>query len=434
MSPMDQELSTEHDKLQKIAGDFLRFSGRKYGAKMIAKLEEERLFKRSERVILHEEIARARTLKADAFPRKSLTLVFKVTRLCSLRCEYCNSWGEGPGNVMPFRTAVRATLEALLSMNAKKISFVWHGGEVTLLSPNYIKKMLWVQERFRRKGVIIQNAIQTNAVSISDEWFNLLTAVPLSLGVSVDGPEILNDQRRRLPDGSGSSAAIERSIQRLRAEGIPFGLLIVVDRTAASYGPRFFLDWLLEIGVPYVDFLNVAPSHHEIQQEAYDSHFMPVDEFAEWLADVYRVATEDPLYKGIKIRLTEDIAQALRTGGSLVQCYFSGRCFSDVLTVNPDGSVSPCDKYVTFPNIAYGRLQERSLADVAVRGAALNDSEASFGRLSGYGPKCRWQELCKGGCPHDTHVLQRYRNVDLGCCGLQRLFDAIEQRIAANRV
>src|SRR5689334_14982178 len=57
-------------------------------------------------------------LRAEPMPimrggRKVLTVIVKATRLCNLRCTYCHSWKEGPGQVMGFPVLARTIRDAL---------------------------------------------------------------------------------------------------------------------------------------------------------------------------------------------------------------------------------------------------------------------------------------------------------------------------------
>src|ERR1700722_4462060 len=48
---------------------------------------------------------------------KELYAIMKPTRLCNLRCHYCNAWREGPGNTMSFQVLAKATIEILQGLD-----------------------------------------------------------------------------------------------------------------------------------------------------------------------------------------------------------------------------------------------------------------------------------------------------------------------------
>ena len=66
----------------------------------------------AEQVLTLDELALFRTLADEPIPsrgslRASLHVVMKATRLCNLRCTYCNYWREGPDQVMTDRKSTR---------------------------------------------------------------------------------------------------------------------------------------------------------------------------------------------------------------------------------------------------------------------------------------------------------------------------------------
>src|SRR5215211_3953450 len=106
--------------------------------------------------------------------RAVLTVIMKATRLCNLRCTYCHSWKEGPGQVMGFPVLARAIRDVLGDPGVHYVDFVWHGGEATLLSPAFYRKALWLQMRFRRSDQVVHNTIQTNGTHLTNAWLSFL--------------------------------------------------------------------------------------------------------------------------------------------------------------------------------------------------------------------------------------------------------------------
>lgn len=417
----DAELAT-------LIEDFLKVTGRTNGIRLIRSRAPESLFKPSELKILEEEVARAAD-RPRRFEQPDATIVIKATRLCNLRCSYCNSWGEGPGNVISFRALVRRTLEGISGAATRCVDFVWHGGEMTLLRPALVEKMLWVQERFRPEGLHAINSIQTNGVNISDEWLDFLASVPIGVGVSIDGPRHIHDRSRRAADGSGSYDRVIANLRRLRARNIPFGALIVVGRATLDMAIEDYLDWLWENGIHAIDFLNVAPCDDDLQAGVPDDEFVPIDEFVRWLTQVYDRIQSDARWRDIRVRFIEDLTSAVREGRSPVGCYFSGKCFSNVVTVNPSGSVSPCDKYVTTPHDDIHKPFGTPLATAIEELSGLQPVLGSQQWVEA--GTCRWRHLCRGGCPYDSQTLSiRNGGAKLACCGFGPLFDRIEENLA----
>ena len=421
--------SSQHDgaELQDLVERFLAATSRRNGTRLIGAKSPETLFRPSELVILEEEVRRAR--RQDVLgPQTQATVVIKATRLCNLRCSYCNSWGVGPGNVISFRAVLRRTLEALFGVASESIDFVWHGGEMTMLSPAFVEKMIWVQERYRPPRLRIANSLQTNGVEIAERWLDFLERAPIGVGVSIDGPRAIHDRNRRSADGAGSYDRVVANLRRLKLRGIPYGALIVVGRATLDMPIADYLDWLVENDIRHLDFLNVAPCDDDMNAGVPDPDFVPVDEFVRWLVAVDEHIEKEERWQRIRIRFVEDVTAAVKESRRPIGCYFSGTCHSNVLTINPSGSVSPCDKYVTNPTPELTRPFNTGLARTAIELGALRESLGSDQWIAR--DKCRWRSLCNGACPHDSQTLSMRDGGSLqACCGFGPLFDRAEAKL-----
>lgn len=424
------EPETMEPELATLIDQFLAVTDRGNGAALIAAKPAEAIFKPKELEILQQELAR---VSATAPPtQKDATIVLKATRLCNLRCTYCNSWGEGPGHVISFRSLLRRTLESLRSAATDSVEFVWHGGEVTLINPAIIEKMLWVQQHYKPASLIVNNSLQTNALDISDEWLSFLERTPISVGVSIDGPAEIQNASRRTKEGDDSYAAVIDTLSNLHERGISFGALIVVGRATLEMPMADYLDWLIANKLFYVDFLNVAPGYSNLEDDVRDQEFVPVDEFVQWLARVFDHIYSESRWSAIRVRFIEDIIAGVRERRSPASCYFSGECFSNVLTVNPSGSLRPCDKYVTNADSKMEKSFGVHMSDAVVQLGSLRNSYGS--QLWVERGRCKWHHLCKGGCPHDSQALSVRNGGTVQCCGFAPLFERAEAHVVASRL
>ena len=143
--------------------------------------------------------------------RPSTVLIMKATRLCNLRCNYCHAWKEGPNQVMGFEVLAKTTRDILRQSTVNRVSFVWHGGEVTLLPIDFFRKALLLQREFRNERQVITNSIQTNATRLCDDWVRFFVSANFEVGVSIDGPPEIHDLRRRT--AAGAAHALRQHVQ-----------------------------------------------------------------------------------------------------------------------------------------------------------------------------------------------------------------------------
>jgi uncharacterized protein len=350
-------------------------------------------------------------------PRPTLTVVMKATRLCNLRCTYCHFWADGPNQLMSFEVLARATRDALEIHSARSVEFVWHGGETTLLPIAYYRKALWLQQQFRKTGQKVSNAIQTNGTRFTDEWLAFCSDFGVSVGVSLDGPPEVHDRRRVDAAGRPSSGLARATLENLRRLGLEHGVLMVVDAEVIQLGARRLLDYFLEIGVKDVGLLNVIPENAE--DGTGRGSYVPWADFVGFLRELFRLWWPNHADR-IAFREISDLFDKLR-GKRGTTCFFAGDCMGSFLTVEPNGDVSACDKYIGDPDYRFGSLLKGRLTDLlagapltAIRTATVGVVEATR--------SCPWFHICQGACPHDRYLRAR-RGVphDESCCGLAPL-------------
>jgi uncharacterized protein len=379
----------------------------------------------AESVLAPEEAALVDRLLAEPEPPPGgtpvLTVIMKATRLCNLRCVYCHSWRTGPNQTMSFEVLARATRDALRDPSVRSVDFVWHGGEATLLPLSFFRRALWLQARFRRRGQVVQNNVQTNGTRLTDEWLAFVRENRIGVGVSLDGPPEIHDARRVDAAGRPTSARVRAGLERLRAAGIDrWGALMVVDETVRAAGAHRILEYLDEVGVRRVALLNVLPENTPAGEPP-SGDYLPFPRFVEFLRDLFR-AWNAGYRDRLVVRELDDLLG--QVGGRAPQiCVFAGECFGVYLTVEPTGEVSACDKYIDDGAYRFGHVLEDGLAGVnrSERLAAVRiENRRAVERMSA----CRWFGVCHGGCPHDRYTGERHLPAyDERCCGLAPLLD-----------
>lgn len=358
--------------------------------------------------------------------RSTLVMVMKATRRCNLRCTYCHSWAEGPNQVMPLEVLARATHGALTAPGARVVEFVWHGGETTLLPLSFYRKALWLQQRFRRPGQKVSNALQTNGTNLSPEWLGFCRRYGISLGISLDGPPEVHDRRRVDSAGRPTSERVRKALAEVQENGLEHGVLMVVDEDVAAFGAERLLHYLLEIGVEQVGLLNVIPEN-TAPGSGIAGSYLPWQRFVGFLRDLFRAWW--PAYvERISFREISDLLGKVR-GEKARTCVFNGNCMGGFLTVEPMGEISACDKYIRAEGYQFGNILEASLADL-LAAPALAKARARTEAGIDLARSCPWFAVCAGGCPHDRY-LRGERGVphDESCCGLASLLEDMKEAL-----
>jgi uncharacterized protein len=361
--------------------------------------------------------------------RPQTVLVMKATRLCNLRCTYCHAWKEGPNQVMTFAVLAKATRDILRS-EARRVTFAWHGGEVTILPISFFKKALWLQRMFAREGQSLANVIQTNATRLTDDWITLFKAGNFKVGVSIDGPREIHDSRRLTKTGQPTWEKVRTGITRLRDAKLGWGALVVVDREVAQFGAKALLDSLCEVGISDVALLNVIPDNSNSQAASKD--YLPWPVYIEFLSDIFRYWW--PQYRDkIKIRELDSLINNLN-GHAPNTCVLAGDCMGQYLTVEPNGEISACDKYIGDREFEFGNILQSDLNTLLGNSRNLararNDANLEVAKMT----DCKYLPVCRGGCPHDRR-LNRLHQPAWGekCCGLSPLLDQISAALSTTQ-
>lgn len=405
---------------------------RQMSAYLIGKMSAQDLLDKEEQYIFNTELQQE--IKSKPLNAKKLIIVLKATRLCNLRCTYCHSWAEGPNQTMSFKIMVNAIRRILATPNVKRFEFVWHGGEVTLLKPSFFQKLIWLQQQFKQADHYITNSMQSNAVNISDEWLSFIKGIGMHVGISLDGIPKIHNLRRVDYRGKGTAQRVALGIEKLRKYGIPFGALIVVDKKVYKTDLREMFDYFSKIGLNNIEFLNIVPNNRTPPGEIVDESYISYADFIHFLAQTFIIWWNE--YRTIiEIPQFEDFIRAIKSPGTkLSACYWSENCSQEVITLEPNGDISPCDKYVGDIGSNYGSLMTSDLADLLANSThnqiSKYEEQDSFNKMH----QCRWFSICQGGCPHDRLINRRHvREYQDTCCGTGKLLAIIEELINDKR-
>ena len=161
---------------------------------------------------------------------------------------------------MSFPVMSRTIAAALRDPDHKLVSFIWHGGETTVLPQTFYEKALLVQARFRREDQRVRNVIQTNG-GVTPDWARFFRANRFAVGMSLDGPPEIHDRYRRYASGRPSFQDVARGIKLLRESDVPFGALMVIDEGALQVGPDRVFDFFVEHEIKSFGFLGAKPTN-----------------------------------------------------------------------------------------------------------------------------------------------------------------------------
>lgn len=332
--------------------------------------------------------------------RNRLSVMFKPTTACNLRCSYCYA---ARGRVEcaktmdaeEVQTAFRWLLDYCRQGGFTDVHVVWHGGEPTLPGAAFMEETIsFYESMFGDAGIPVSSGIQTNLAILDDALAELLAKrFSASVGVSIDW----NTGARVWPDGHDSTPGVVANIRRLRAIGAKVTAISSVS-AANVRDPVGMYDFFKELGVPFRSnriFPNDTAGSDSL------SSGVSAGDYASFICSLVDVMLADP--KPHVARTACDYVIAYLCNGSSL-CCLSEDCTRSFLSIAPGGAIYPCNRFDT-PSETIGDFRCDSAADVRtrladyVRGSRSDDPATRILREREC-PSCPWLSMCHSGCLH----------------------------------
>ena len=359
-------------------------------------------------------------------------VILKVASRCNLNCLYCyvynkgdESWRDQPALMTDetFRASVRWMERQLRENNQEQITLLFHGGEPLLLGVDRFDG--WCREASDAIGrERVRFAVQTNGVLINRRWCDVFIRHGVSVGVSLDGPEAVNDELRVDVHGNGSYLRVREGIHQLRDEGVPWSVLSVVNLGHDPLGiHRHLLD---DIGTTNVDYLIPDHTHETIQAVRSRYGATPV---SDWLIPIF-----DDWWARDSIRVRVRIFDAMV--GSILRSRVGSVQFGNppfgYLVVESDGTVEALD-VLKICGSSPGKtgLTVRSPEPVAQALPSFLRAAVFEGLpLPDACEGCREAATCAGGwLPHRFSRAREFNNPSAWCSDLYKLFGHVRSRV-----
>jgi uncharacterized protein len=321
--------------------------------------------------------------------------------ICNLDCQYCfylakeQLYPQGSFR-MSDEVLDAYTRQMIAAQPGPEVTFAWQGGEPTLMGLDFFQKAVALQSQYRRPGMQIINAFQTNATLLDDDWGRFLHEQRFLVGVSLDGPRELHDAYRVDKAGRPTFERVMAGVALLQKYKVDFNILACVNnRTAAEplevY--RFFRD---EVGARFIQFIPVV-ERGEIAGEAASSRSVSGLAYGKFLIEIFEEWVRRDVGQ-VYVQLF-DTSLAVWAGYPPGLCIFQETC-GLALALEHNGDVYSCDHFVDRPYFLGNLMQTPLDALVAAPG------QVEFGKnkkksLPGYCRDCSVRFICNGACPKD---------------------------------
>lgn len=332
---------------------------------------------------------------------------------CNLHCQYCYQNPERDAS----QTDRHYNMAALMSaIENAETPFTMFGGEPLLL-PIADLDQIW-SVGLDKWG---ENHIQTNATLITDQHIALFKKYHVSVGVSMDGPGMLNDARwaSNLSQTRKQTKRSEEALERLCQNQIPTSLIVTLHRNNATPDKLpILLAWLR-----YLDRIGIESTRlHLLEMDAPDVAEKYALSPAENLEALLAIEALEKNLSRMQLDVFGEMKDMLLGQDSEASCVWRAcdpYTTEAVQGVEGDGSSSNCGR-TNKDGVGFEKHSTLSYE----RYLALYHTPQSFHGCQG----CRFFLMCKGQCP-GTGQDRDWRNRTADCLSWKKLFIHLEKRL-----
>ena len=320
--------------------------------------------------------------------------------LCNMNCEYCfytdeTSKRENVSYGIMKLSTLEQIIKKTLAFAEGSCSILFQGGEPTLAGLDFFKSVIELEKKWNVNNVVIQNSIQTNGITINDEWAKFLHDHNFLVGLSLDGTKEVHDACRKLSNHCGTFDKVLHAVELFNKYQVEYNILTVVTKHTVKHTKEIYsfyndngFEWQ-----QYIPCLNPLDEFNAI----YDYSLTPSD-YSTFLKDLFDCWYEEAKTGHLRyVRYFIGLMNLLcrRAPGA---CEMNGVC-SRQFVIEADGSVFPCDFYM-LDEWLLGNFNTDSIEDFEKKREELKFIERST-HMESSCQNCKWVYLCRGGCQRD---------------------------------
>lgn len=337
-----------------------------------------------------------------------------------------------------------ATLERLVAgmfeaRAGADVSFIWQGGEPTLMTLSFFRKIMKVIDRYRTPGQAVGHSIQTNGVLIDRQWCAFFKEHNFLVGISIDGPQRIHDAYRVDRLERGTYHMVRRGWELLKKYAVDANVVCTVHRKNEGAGREVYHHFRDQLEATWMQFIPVVerrehlepfnervsspagqtPTYYTQRGREVSDRSVTADGYGNFLCDVYDEWFASDV-GNIHVQTFEAMLGSLF--GQHLICVHAPTC-GNALAIEHNGDLFVCDHYVE-PAYKLGNVSSSSLRGMAQSPAAKQFGASKLKELPASCRTCKFRHYCHGGCPKDRFVDAQSGEVDLNylCASYRRFF------------
>ena len=183
---------------------------------------------------------------------RPVLIVLQPTPFCNISCDYCYLRSRNDRTIMSAEVvgAIRDKIFPRISPDSTP-AIIWHAGEPTVVPVSWYRH---AYSELRRTAPRQANfSVQSNGVSLSSEWLCFLKETETQVGLSIDGPQMFHDMRRKTRNGKGTWALVMQTLLELQAAHIHPNVVTVLHPLSLQAADEYF-EFYRDNGITHVSF------------------------------------------------------------------------------------------------------------------------------------------------------------------------------------
>lgn len=288
-----------------------------------------------------------------------------VSQACNFSCVYCYAnkglYGNEKPKLMDPKTA-KKSVDLLLQKSDKVAIITFFGGE-PLLNFRVVKEVVeYAKTKGKQLNKEVYFTITTNGYLLTPEIADFLLENDFDINISLDGYAELHNKNRPLADGSPTydvvvnniKYALKRAKALGRFRGIGLKATLMPDQVQEAYKVYTHLKENFTPPVIAIGFATL--SDHTISKEHVDAYLKELQKIA--IHELETFGEFNRVFFGDFILQFRDIYSGR------VKPHHCGAGFGSI-SIDVDGNIYPCQRFVTFSNFKLGDIHAFSLIDLS---------------------------------------------------------------------
>lgn len=327
-------------------------------------------------------------------------LIKPASSACDMRCAYCFYRDEAEKREHGFTERMTGqTAETIIrrafEFAEQSCTFMFQGGEPTLTGLDFFRAFIALEKQYNTKHIRVFNALQTNGLSIDDEWAGFFRDNRFLIGLSLDGPAETHNRNRKDSAEKDTFNRVMKAASVLDKHRVEYNVLCVVTAGMCPQATKLYHFF----GKHRFGYLQFIPCLEPLGTDRSECRLSPTPaQYEQFLTGIFRLWYFDLLKnRYVSIRHIDNYIRILK-GLPPESCNMNGRCGIQFV-IEGNGDVYPCDFYA-LDEYRLGNVRDASFAEMRETEAARQFIEESL-PVPEECRSCRFYPLCRNGCKRD---------------------------------